>query len=1044
MSAVLAVVVAGAIGQAAPTNGMREADVRRDALEHARVVVRPGEVVENATILMRDGFIEAVGTAVEIPAGTTRHDAHGWTVYAGFIDAFVPLASEVAARQTAHEAGAHWNHNVVPQLSVDQLPLPDGESRKALRAVGFTLIAAYPDWGVLRGGGEVLLLSGDEADIRTLHRSAGQAASLDHPREDDESEAYPTSTVGAIALLRQTMLDAAWMARAKELWRDSPADNQAPIGSAALDSLAAAAAGQELVVFQVRSEGDALRVDSIAEELGLRSAVVSSGTEFRRLGELTTAAPNLIVPLKFPDAPDVSDPRSAEQRTLRELETWALAPHNGRLLAERGLKFSLTTAGLKAPGEFPAAARKALEAGLPIEDMLAALTTTPAKLLGVDDIAGTVEKGKLANLVVVDGELFGEDSITREVWIAGRRLEVQPLPRMIFARALVGTLQSGGPLRLRIDAEKNEVSVLREGDAKPLRGRDVRVDEDRITFVLPKAAGLGAGDATCILTRNGEGARLEAHSIDGTSQTIALALEPVAEGASAPAATAPVPEPAATVAFDLRSVPLTMPFGDFGLESEPQMEDLVIRNATIWPSAGAGVLQSADLLVIDGKIAAVGPELRAPPQARVIDGTGKHITAGLIDCHSHTGLDGGVNEGGQSCTAEVRMRDALDPDDINWYRGLAGGLTAANQLHGSANPIGGQNSVVKLRWGSPAADFGVPDAKPGIKFALGENVVRTKSRYPSSRMGVEAFLRDEFRAAGEYDAARLRWETLPPGQRQRTIEPRRDLELETLAQILRQERIIHCHSYRQDEIVMLLRLAESLGFRIGTLQHILEGYKVADTIAAHGAGASSFSDWWAYKVEVMDAIPANGSIMHDAGVLVSFNSDSDELARHMNTEAAKAVRYGATSEPEALNFVTINPAKQIGIGQRTGSLEVGKDADFVIWSGHPLSSFSRCEQTWIDGACRFSLEEDQRLRSRDSALRQSLIAYALAEKDRERKDAKRKSDSGDGDHPAEDARPSLLSRMLSNRDDWALEMWRRGIDPTQHSCGQCGESGGGR
>ncbi|MEC7351764.1 MAG: amidohydrolase family protein, partial [Planctomycetota bacterium] len=338
---------------------------------------------------------------------------------------------------------------------------------------------------------------------------------------------------------------------------------------------------------------------------------------------------------------------------------------------------------------------------------------------------------------------------------------------------------------------------------------------------------------------------------------------------------------------------------------------------------------------------------------------GRNVTPGLIDCHSHTGIDGGVNEGGQNNTAEVRIGDVLNPDDINWYRQLAGGLTAANQLHGSANPIGGQNAVVKLRWGAPVHRMHIEDAKPGIKFALGENVVRPSGRYPDTRMGVAAFMEDSFRAASEYRDRHEDYLALPVEQRLATMPPRRDLELEALVEVLEGERLIHCHSYRQDEILMLLRTAERWGFTIGTLQHILEGYKVADAIADHGAGASSFSDWWAYKMEVMDAIPYNGAIMAEAGVLVSFNSDSNELARRMNTEAAKAVRYGGLEPHEALKFVTINPARQLRIDDRTGSIEVGKDADLAIWSGDPLSSFSRCEQTWIDGRRYFDLEEDR-------------------------------------------------------------------------------------
>ncbi len=303
-----------------------------------------------------------------------------------------------------------------------------------------------------------------------------------------------------------------------------------------------------------------------------------------------------------------------------------------------------------------------------------------------------------------------------------------------------------------------------------------------------------------------------------------------------------------------------------------------------------------------------------------------------MDCHSHTAISKGVNEGSHAVTCEVRIGDVLDPTDVSMYRQLAGGVTAANLLHGSANPMGGQNQVIKFRWGALPEELKFADAMPGVKFALGENVKQSnwgdkfKTRYPQTRMGVEQLIRDRFRAAQEYDAAMKKKEGLPP---------RRDLQLEALAEILNGKRLIHCHSYRQDEVLMLLRLAGEFKIKIGTLQHILEGYKVADEIAAHGAGASSFADWWAYKFETYDAIPDNPAMMHGRSVLTSVNSDSDDLARRLNTEAGKSIKYGGLSPEEALKLVTIYPAKQLQIDARTGSLEPGKDADFVIWSGQP-------------------------------------------------------------------------------------------------------------
>ena len=385
------------------------------------------------------------------------------------------------------------------------------------------------------------------------------------------------------------------------------------------------------------------------------------------------------------------------------------------------------------------------------------------------------------------------------------------------------------------------------------------------------------------------------------------------------------------------------------------------------------------MLIRDGLIAEVGPSLAVPAGCQVIDARGKHITPGLIDCHSHMGTDGGVNESGQAVTAEVRIGDFIDNSDITIYRQAAGGLTTSNILHGSANPIGGQNQVIKLRWGETMDALRMKEAPKGIKFALGENVKRNQSRYPNSRMGVEQIIRDQLLAAREYQARVNGWRQ---GQRD-SLPPRTDLQLEALAEVQRGERWIHCHSYRQDEIVATLDLLDEFGIQIGTLQHILEGYKVADRMARHGAMGSAFSDWWAYKFEVFDAIPYNGALMHDRGVVVSFNSDNRELARHLNTEAAKATKYGAVSEAEALKFVTLNPAKQLRIDQYVGSVTVGKHADLVVWSGRPLSTMTRCEQTWIDGRRYFDLQTDQQFRKRDAALRARLIQKALASQDDE-------------------------------------------------------------
>jgi imidazolonepropionase-like amidohydrolase len=432
----------------------------------------------------------------------------------------------------------------------------------------------------------------------------------------------------------------------------------------------------------------------------------------------------------------------------------------------------------------------------------------------------------------------------------------------------------------------------------------------------------------------------------------------------------------------------TMPNLAFGWETLPKQETVLVRNATIWTSDAAGVLEGADMLVSNGKIAKIGRGLEAPKGARVVDATGRHVTPGIIDEHSHLAISAGVNEGTHASTAEVRIGDVLNPDDIGLYRALAGGVTAAQLLHGSANPIGGQAQIIRFKWGLGSEGLRFPNAPPSIKFALGENVKQSNwgeeftTRYPQTRMGVESYIRDRFLAAREYSTEWTSWNALPKDRKAKTSPPRRNLELETLAEILDSKRFIHCHSYVQSEILMLMRLAEDLGFRIETFTHILEGYKLASEMRTHGAGAAGFSDWWAYKAEVWDAIPYSPCITHEKGVVTALNSDSANTIRRLNQEAGKMVMYCGLDQAEALKMVTINPAILLKIDDRVGSLREGKDADFVIWNGNPLSMTTSALQTWIEGANYFDRDRDRELRARDAAEKAALVAKALRSTDK--------------------------------------------------------------
>jgi imidazolonepropionase-like amidohydrolase len=499
---------------------------------------------------------------------------------------------------------------------------------------------------------------------------------------------------------------------------------------------------------------------------------------------------------------------------------------------------------------------------------------------------------------------------------------------------------------------------------------------------------------------------------------------------------------------------LPVPFGPYGFFDQPTKNRVLISNAVIWTNddeapadaeGNRGILREHSVLIENGVITQIVPmtqgiEMQASDIS--INATGKHLTTGIVDAHSHTGISRGVNEGGQAVTSEVRIQDVTNPDDVNWYRQLAGGVTSVLQLHGSANAIGGQSQTTKLRWGAARPeDMHFESAIPGIKFALGENPKQVNwdaqtTRYPRSRMGVEMLIRDRFIAAKEYAAAKA---SVNP--------PRIDLELEPLAEILAGTRLIHCHSYRQDEIVMLSQIARDFGFKVGTYQHILEGYKVADYVRDYSGGGSGFADWWAFKVEVQDAIPAGLPLMQKVGATTSFNSDSNSLARFLNVEAAKAVKYGREvggfSESEAWKFVTLNPAKQLRIDDKVGKIKVGSVADLALWTDHPMSTYARVDRTWVDGRELYSVEQDAAHRDWIAKERDRLINKLLAEKkksDATPDDPKPEAGSDGAAPPRRGRRPgedSLSDEEREQLHQLHMEMLRSGRDP-RYMPGVCG------
>jgi imidazolonepropionase-like amidohydrolase len=911
------------------------------ALSGGRVVLRPGSELEKGTIIVRDGRIAAVGADVPVPADARVHDMTGTTIYAGFIDAHVSFSKPVPLRPAGREeimqppfeaedltaglapqfpgalsaavpTGA--NSVVTPERRMAREYAPDGKALDALRHEGFTAANIVPDRGVIRGTSTfVSLVSGDPGEA-LIQPDTFQHVALDVQRgergENSGPRPYPGSLMGVITVVRQTFMDARHQAADAAHFAANPNARPRPVLNDSLEFLKPATARAMPVLFE---PGGVLMVDRavlLSRELQLLPLFLATGQEWRRPDLVRAAGAPFIVPVDFPEAAKLPEDDDWLDVSWEQLQAWDHAPGNPALLRREGLDIALTTHGLGRKSKFRANVRLAIARGLSANDALAALTTVPARLCGVDGQLGVIEPGKLAHLTVVEkGGYFDEDARVREVWIDGR--------------------QFPGPVR---DEKK------KDAEPKPEEGAP------------------------------------EAGKPDKKREKEALRAQ-------------------------LTAAP---PQQDRGAILSPKA--IHIKSASIWTSGPQGRMENAGLLIVDGKIRAVGSIAAAdiPPDAHVIDRPGIHVTPGLIDCHSHSMILGGVNEATLPSTAMVRIGDVVNSETETIHQQLAGGLTVANLLHGSANPIGGQNCVIKLREGAGPEELKLAGAPPGIKFALGENVKQSSraesNRFPQTRMGVPAFHTNRFTAAKQYA------ETLEKQKREGGPPVRRDLELEAIAEIIKGERLIHCHSYRQDEIVAFLRVMESFGVRVATLQHILEGYKVADEIAKHGAGASAFSDWWAYKLEVYDAIPHAGSIMRERGVVVSFNSDSSDHARRLNFEAAKAVKYGGTPEAEALKFVTINPAIQLGINKQVGSLEPGKDGDFAVWSGNPLDTASVCQETWIDGKQYFQIDAAHRRAAARQAGRLALIEKAK----------KLASDSG-GDPAAAKAQEKFFQRALEDR-----------------------------
>ncbi len=924
------------------------------AITNVTLVNPDGSTTERVNIVMRDGRIAAVGVDTPVPTDAESIDGSKLFAYPGLIDAqsYLGIPDKTRSREerlltedenpdlasafmpAMHMAG---RRGVRPKSRAIEQYAPDDKKLENWRSSGFTAAVIAPRDGIFAGTSDVLSLSGAPLRRSILADDIGMHASFSTGEDGD----YPQTLLGVFAQFRQTLLDARWNAKMLKYEERHPTSGKRVAEDRALAALQPMLARTQRIIFEANTQNEINRALDLCAEFNLNPVITGGREAWKVIDRIKAERVPLILSLKFdeepifgkkkdkdkgkdkekekekaegkkdepkpegeevaqkekthePDMPDATEKKSDETAEKSKKESdekkqyeplkvqqerrrlWEEQVNNVIRLHKAGIPFSLRTKDFKEPNELIKNLRLVIDRGLPESVALAALTTTPAELLGLKQQVGAIAPGQLANVILTDKRLADEKSKVKKVFVEGTKFELD-----------------------RDDEKKDKDSDKAKAD----KTKESEDEEKKDTAKDEKKAD-------------------EKPAEDKQKNWPTFESEVLAD-----------------------RIPKTKTNGN-----------VLIQNATILPVTSTP-LQKASILIQNGKIAAIGDISPVPQGVTVIDGTGKFVMPGIIDCHSHLGIDG-VNEGAHSISAEVRIGDLIDPQDTAIYRAAAGGATTHHAMHGSANTIGGQCVVFKLKYERPVSEMLIPSAARTIKFALGENVKQSNffnaygKRFPNTRLGVEAVLRGAFEAAREYQSE---WADYDAAAKQGVdaIIPRKDLKLDALSEVLAGKITVHCHSYRSDEILRLIDVAEEYGIRIGVWHHVLEGYRIAPEIARHGSGGSTFANMWAYKVEAYGAIPHNAAFMTDAGICSTVNSDSANTIRYMNQEAAKCIRWGALNETEALKLVTLNAAKQLQIDDRVGSLEVGKDGDLAIFNGHPLNTFSKNVMTIIDGEVFF-------------------------------------------------------------------------------------------
>lgn len=897
------------------------------AIRGAKIVVKPGDVIEQGNIVIRDGVITDVGAGVEIPFDAEIIEGAGLTAYPGLIDASSPVGIpkdleksrisgsgddiKIDITRGAPAAMREVNRNgIFPDYAVARQFKLDAGQAKSWREAGFTLVHAAPVDALLSGTSALVLLIDDEDSARRDTVVDADVAMMAGWRS--RGGGYPRSLMGTISHLRQTMLDAQHYAESWRLYNESKDSPPHPTYDAAMEALLPVLRGEMPVVFPANSLDEIHRALNFAKEFDLKPIIEGGREAYKAVDRLKEESVPVILHIDLGEKPkqgakqlerlySIADrynleiPKEAEEAAKKadrnpklgeperayqdRLRIWNEQAGCAKTLLDAGIPFAISTRGNKDTKKFQENLRYVIEAGLSKEEALHALTIAPAEIFGLPQNLGTIEQGRYGNVALVEGEFADKKAKTKYVLAAGKIYDLtKPEPE-----------QKKGEEK---SEEQSEEKQIAEGEEAKEKAEEAEPSEETAEKKEAKA-------------------------------TIAADW---------------------AVETDADRVPQTKTGGN-----------VLIKNATVLTMT-RGTFEATSILIEDGIITEIGQNIDAPRGVTVIDGTGAWVLPGIIDCHSHMSISGGVNEATDSITAMCNIEDVVMGDDLTMHYAAAGGVTTANLLHGSANTIGGQRAIVQMKYNRPYTEVYFDGYPRGIKFALGENVTRSRTRFPNTRMGVEATIRRAFKLAQAYQAEWDAYNALSRREKSRTLPPRRDLRLEALAGVLDGSILVHCHSYNADEIAMVMSVLEEFGVKNLTLEHALEAYKVGPEVAnfgLRGAFVSTFADNWAYKIEAYDAIPYNAALIELAGGVPIMNSDSGERVRRMNMEAAKAVRFGSLSFEDALQTVTLNPAMALGIDDKVGSIEVGKRGDLALWNGHPLNVYSRAFMTLIDGEVVF-------------------------------------------------------------------------------------------